>query len=160
MRIKIYNWRTADVISHLKCGLYDVDISELDFFEQYVSTWQIRGERFTSGDFTMNPDGYTDEFTDRGKRILEKANAVREKLLSYLLPLFSELEKDDSIQSKCRAIYRFLLASGAQKQLLALSAREKETGKIVNVLSTHGILTGNQAKFEQMNLAKKIMKNL
>jgi endonuclease/exonuclease/phosphatase family metal-dependent hydrolase len=38
--------------------------------------------------------------------------------------------------------------------------REKETGKIVNVLSTHGILTGNQAKFEQMNLAKKIMKNL
>lgn len=38
--------------------------------------------------------------------------------------------------------------------------REKETGKIINVLSTHGILTGNQAKFEQMNLAKKIMKNL
>lgn len=130
LRIKIYNWRTADVISHLKCGLYDVELTDLDLFEQYVTTWQIRGERFTSGVFTMNPDGYTDEPSDRGLRILERANAVREKLLSYLRPLFDELDEDDSIQSKCRAIYCFLLTSGAQKRLLELSAREKETGKV------------------------------
>ena len=130
LRIKIYNWRTTDVISHLKCGLYDVDISELDLFEQYVTTWQIRGERFTSGDFTMNPDGYTDELTDRGKRILENANSVRKKLLGYLLPLFEELEKDSSIRHKCRAIYRFLLSSGAKKRLLELSAREKDMGNV------------------------------
>ena len=130
LRIKIYNWRTTDVISHLKCGLYDIDTSELDLFEQYVTTWQIRGDKFTAGAFAMNPDGYTDVFTDRGIRILEKANAVREKLLSYLLPFFEELEADGSIQQKCRAIYRFLVASSVQKRLLALSAREKETGKV------------------------------
>ncbi len=130
IRIKLYNWRTTDVISHLKTGLYSFDARDIDLFEQYITTWQVKGSRFTERDFTMNPDGYTDELSERGKRILSAANDIRKKLCDILLPLFDELDNEETILEKCRSLYNFLSKSGAEGKLYALSQKEKERGNI------------------------------
>ena len=130
LRVGIYGWRTTDVISHLKCSLYGIDRTELDLFEQYVTTWQVRGKSFCAGDFDMNPDGYASELSDRGRTILRGANKVRKKLCDSLVPLFSDIENEKTLAGKCRAIFRFLDGSGAQKYLEALSEKEKSRGNV------------------------------
>ena len=125
LRIGIYNWRSADVISHLKCALYDIPTQELDLFEQYVTTWQIRGSGFTSGSFTMHPDGYvSEEPKGRSKNILDAANRVRETLCASLLSLFEEIDNSENTADKIRAIYRFISRSSAADRLKALSKKE------------------------------------
>ena len=126
LNVGIYNWRTADVITHLKYMLYDLDTEDVDLFEQYVSTWQIRGKRFTEGDFNMNPEGYTDRFTERGERILAAANKVRALLSSSLTTLFEELEAAPSFLHKIRALYRFLENSGIKTRFIAMAKKEAE----------------------------------
>ncbi len=130
LRIGIYNWNTADVISHLKCPLYDTCEDDIDLFEQYVTTWQIRGERFTSGEFTMNADGYVEETSKRGDKIRNAANRVRELLCNSILTLLNDIKKAEDTPQKIRAIYSFLSRSGVEKKLEALSKneREKENG--------------------------------
>ena len=128
LRIKLYGWQTSDVISHIKTGLYNFDSRECDLFEQYVSSWRVRGETFTSGEFTMNPDGYTDRLSARGESILAAANSVREGLVSSLGSFFDELDKNDAVVSKCRAVYDFISGAGVEARLKALSEKEKERG--------------------------------
>lgn len=128
LRIGIYNWNTADVISHLKCALYNTCDDDIDLFEQYVTTWQIRGPRFTSGEFTMNADGYVEKTSKRGTKIRDAANRVRNLLCDSILPLIENIENAAHTADKIRAIYSFLSRSGVEKKLWELSRKEKENG--------------------------------
>ena len=128
LNVGIYNWRTADVISHLKYMLYNIDTEDIDLFEQYVTTWQIRGKKFTDGDFIMNPEGYTDKKTERGDRILSAANKVRAIIASSLTTLFDDIESNPSFLHKIRAIYRFLESSGIKNRFAALAKNEADRG--------------------------------
>ncbi len=129
IRIGIYNWNTADVISHLKCALYNTSDDDLDLFEQYVTTWQIRGNRFTSGEFTMNADGYVpEEPSKRAIKIRDAANRVRKLLCDSILTLLNDIDKATDTAQKIRAIYSFLSRSGVEKKLEELSKKEKENG--------------------------------
>lgn len=128
LRIKLYGWQTTDVISHIKTGLYNFDTRECDLFEQYVSSWRVRGETFTSGDFTMNPDGYTERISARAEAILEAANSVKRRLCEALNSFFDALDASDDVVSKCRAVYEFISNSDVETRLKALSEKEKERG--------------------------------
>ncbi len=128
LKIKLYNWRTEDVISHLKTGLYGFDPRSVDLFEQYVTTWQIRGSRFASGEFDMNPDGYVEKTSDRAKTILPAANSIREKLVDFLTPFFDALESADGLGEKCRAVYDFLVSCNIEEHLAELSEKEGKLG--------------------------------
>ena len=130
LNVGIYNWRTSDVVTHLKYRLYDVDTQDIDLFEQYVTTWQIRGKKFTDGDFNMNPDGYAEEITERGERILLAANKVRALICTSLTTLFDELESSPSFLHKIRALYRFLENSGIKTRFVAMAKKEAERGNV------------------------------
>lgn len=130
LRIKMYNWQTTDVISHLKTGLYDLDVRDIDLFEQYITTWQIKGSAFTSSDFAMNPDGYAEELSERGKKILAAANSVRRYLCDALCPLFEVLESDIEFEKKIAALYEFLVFAKADERLKNLAQREAARGNM------------------------------
>lgn len=130
LRIKIYNWRTTDVISHLKTGLYNIDMRDIDLFEQYITTWQIKGSAFCDGEFFLNPDGYVEELSPRAANILSAANRVRQTLCDNLCPLFDILESDADFIDKCRALYEFLDRSGAEAYLTELAKKEAELGNL------------------------------
>lgn len=128
IKIKLYNWRTEDVISHVKTGLYDFEARSVDLFEQYVTTWQIRGSRFASGEFNMNPDGYAERINDRGRTILDEANSLREKLVGLLTPFFDALDSAEGLGQKCRAVYDFLVSCDIENRLSSLSEKEGSLG--------------------------------
>lgn len=123
LAIKNRNWRASDVISHLKTGLYPISPDKIDMFESYVKIWNIGGKRFTDGYFTMNPDGYRGEISERGRKILTAANEVREMLCSSLIPLFARLDASDNVREMCIALFEYLESCEIESRLSELAAK-------------------------------------
>ncbi len=128
LAIKQKNYRTADVITYIKTGLSGFTPYEIDILETYTATWRIHGKQFTSGDWTMNPDGYTETVSSRGKAILETANSVRQRLVDTLGTFFSELDGAKTVSDFCNSLYRFLKDSDVADRLSAYAARALEGG--------------------------------
>lgn len=128
LAIKLKNYRTEDVITYLKTGLAGFTPYEIDILTTYVNTWRIRGKQFTSGEWTMNPDGFAETVSSRGKAILETANTVRERLTESLDPFFSELDKASCAADFCNALYGFLKASNVSETLKQYANRALDEG--------------------------------
>lgn len=108
----------GDILSLCKTGLCNLDLRDMDYFEEYVHTWRITGRRMTQ-EWSMNPDGYTTVWSDRGRQILEAANRVREQIMTPLLALEVELKAAKTPTDQCKAIYEYLCALSIKKQLSA-----------------------------------------
>ena len=130
LRIRRYGWQRSDVIAHVKTGLCGVDTRSVDLFEEYVNAWSIRGSRFTSGDWTMNPDGYQPIQNDRAKDILACANDVRRRITEPLERLFILLDASENIADMCRAMYSYLCETNIGSKLSELSERERARGRL------------------------------
>ena len=128
LRIKQYGWRKNDVISHIKTGMCSFSLRESDVFEEYINTWNISGSRYTQGEWTMNPDGFSARISERGKAILNTANDVRVRLCEPLQGFFTELDMSESMADICRAIYRYTEASNLREKCNALAERELSFG--------------------------------
>ncbi len=117
LRCVARHWQAEDIIALSKTGLAAVSPRELDYFIEYVETWHLSGRRMTDTAWSMNPDGYTTELSDRGLAILQAANHVREVLMTPLLALERDLRAAENIPDQCRALYRYLVDLGVKEQL-------------------------------------------
>ncbi len=161
LAIKLKNYRTSDVITYIKTGLSGFTPYEVDILETYTATWRIRGKQFTDGEWTMNPDGFSETVSSRGKAILETANSVRERLVGRLEPFFEELDKAKTVSEFCNSLYRFLKNSDVADLLKYYANRaldegdKKEAAETAGVFKTvFGILTDIVAAMgdEEMSL--------
>lgn len=130
LRIKQNNWRREDVISYLKTGLCDVDEKDADIFENYITMWNIKGKRFCSKQWSMNPEGYTERTTERSDAILRTANEVKDKLTPPLMKLFSLIDSAKNIGDMCRAVYSFLCELELEEKLLQMAKKEASLGNV------------------------------
>ena len=128
VRIRQYNWRKNDIISHIKTGLCDFPMRSADLFEEYINTWNISGARFTGDDWTMNPDGFTQRISERGKVILNTANDVRKKLCLPLEEFFIKLDASENVADMCRAVYEYAEKINLKQKTLELAQRELSYG--------------------------------
>ncbi len=128
LRIKLYNWRKNDIISHIKTGLCDFPLRSADVFEEYINTWNINGSRFCDGAWSMNPDGFTERMSERGRSILKTANEVRDKLSSQLEEFFILLEAAQNVPDMCRAVYRYIEKAGLREKTNELAKKELSYG--------------------------------
>lgn len=135
LRIYRYGWRREDIIGYLKTGLCGISDNDINLFEEYTSVWKPRGKAaYCSAPFYKNPDGYTDAVSERGARILEAANRVREAFYPPLLHLFEALEQAQTMREQASALYAFLcelqiadtLRGEAEARLLEGERREAE----------------------------------
>ena len=140
LRIKQYNWRKSDVISHIKTGLCDVSMRDADLFEEYINTWSIQGERsLGEDDWTMNPDGFAEELTERGRDILASANRVRRQLVPTLKKLFVLLEGSEYVPDMCRALFGYMNDIELEDKLLSLAQKESAAGHIKTASETSAL---------------------
>ncbi len=128
LRIKQYNWRKNDVISHIKTGLCDFSLRDADMLEEYINTWNINGSRFLDGDWSMNPDGFSTRISERGKEILTVANRTRKALCEPLVELFIRLEVSDNIPDMCRAMYTYMENAKLSDKIRELAKKELSFG--------------------------------
>ncbi len=108
LKVKDCNWRGDSVIAHLKSGYCDIDPFDADIFEDYVTTWNINGNKFLGERWTMNPDGYSARLTSRGEKILVTANSVREAIIPSLTRYFAMLDASQNVKDMCQATLEFL----------------------------------------------------
>ncbi len=128
LKIRRYNWQRGDVISHIKTGLCNFSQRECDLFEEYINTWSISGSRFTSGEWSMNPDGFEVRISERGKNILKIANEIRASLCELLEALFIELDASNTISDMCRALFRYIEKTELREKTLQLAKKELSFG--------------------------------
>ncbi len=139
LAIKIYHYRRQDVITYIKTGLCGFSPYEIDIFETYTATWRIRGSQFTNGTWEMNPDGYSETISARGKKILETAETVRKKLVASLEEFFLELDSAKTVSTYCNAIYRFLKKQNITETLKEYVSRALADGEKKEAAETAGI---------------------
>jgi len=128
LMIKNKGWRASDVISHVKCGFYDISKDQADMLESYVTTWRIKGAAFTEDYWTMNPDGYESTLSERGAHILTEANYAKDVLKARLIPLFAKLDAAEGATEMCRAIYEYLCECGVEEKLGECAKRSASLG--------------------------------
>ena len=100
-------YQYEDLFRYLKTGLTDLTDTERDLLENYAITWGIRGSRWTqSEDWTMHPDGYGLQFSDRDTAALKRLNECRRKVVTPLENL--RRNKDKTGRGYAIALYAFL----------------------------------------------------
>ena len=126
-KIKADGWRKEDVISYIKTGYAGILPSECDVLEAYADKWRISGRRwYDEFEWSMNPDGYTDKWTDRGRMVVEQVNQIREKITSPLIKLFDVFENGKAeVREISSAIYSYLCELGADTRI---SEKEGDEG--------------------------------
>ncbi len=128
LRIRLFGYRREDVLTHIKTGMCGIDMRSADMFENYIHTWNIAGARFEEDAWSMNPDGYTKDKSERGEAILSAANAVREKLIRELKGFFAELDAAENAKDMATALYRYVTSAGLDESLRRRAEEELERG--------------------------------
>lgn len=127
-------WNYIDIISYAKTGYAGIEFNECDILESYAYTWNIQGSRWTdTDDWKMNPNGYTDIFTDENKILLKKINEIRYKLIKPLLLLKNDINSECTLKQASEALYKFLIGLDINKRLFELS--ESEPIQLWNIIS-------------------------
>ncbi len=172
LRCITYNFRTADVLTLLKTGLCGIEAHDADLFEDYCYTWSISGNRFLDDVWSMNPNGYTTQKSERGNEILLAANRVRSALIPPLVTLRKKLAlTGGNTLENCRALYEYLQELGVSESLCALAELELASGNIrgageairvydhiVSVLTNIGtVLQNAPTNAEELTAAIEIM---
>ena len=129
LRIKLYNWRAEDVISYLKSGICKIDDRDVDLLECYLSVWNLRGSAFLGDEWTMNPDGYTEYLSERGKEILRRVNECKNALTPPLIRLFTRLDASENATDMCRALYLFMEEHEMARVLTEKANKEYALGR-------------------------------
>lgn len=127
LRIHIFNYDIHDVMSFFKTGLIGFSAMETDIFEDYCTTWNIRGKRFAH-EWTANPDGYKREFSERSENILKTAEQTRKLFMELIGPFCEALAVSKTVSDICGAVYKLLERLQVTDRLTALSQKEASLG--------------------------------
>lgn len=99
--------RSEQIFRLLKCGLLEVELTDVSILENYCYKWGIDG------------DMWCEPFTGEDEN-LEIVESLRNRIISPLLKLKGELRKDNTAEGFCRHIYDYLTESNAEKCLSRL----------------------------------------
>ncbi len=129
LSVGIGGWQTDDVLSYAKCGFSGITADECNILENYVSAWGITGKRwYDEYDWNMNPDGYTEELTEAGAKLLIEVNELRCRLRTPLIKLFSSFDKDTTVLRATEAVWELITEIALKEQL------REEDGTVWNAL--------------------------
>lgn len=102
------NFRYDDMLCYIKTGLTGINSRAQDIFEEYVSTWRIKGYEWVKEDgFTRHPLGYGHEHDESSMRLLHLINRVRDKIRTPLINLKKAIEEDSTGAGYARAIFAY-----------------------------------------------------
>ncbi len=113
LRVVTCGWRRDDIAAYIKTGMTGLSTDEEDDLLLYMMTWSLGGRKFyepAGGAWSMNPDGYTADWTEEGERMLASVNASRTRVTGALLPLAEAFSDATDARVKTEAVKCFLAA--------------------------------------------------
>lgn len=102
--------RTEQILRYLKCGLLDIDITELSVLENYCYKWSVDGKMWLEH-FSAEDDGR------------ETAESLRNSIAGPLIKLKKDLSGNITASEACSLLYRFIIDSGAEQNLGRIMSR-------------------------------------
>lgn len=120
------SFSTESIMAYLKTGLTSLSLTEIAKLEKYALVWGVTSKQWQN-DFTMNPDGFGSDFSDKQKEELEIINNIRKKAV---LPLLSLKKKCDGKNGKevTEAVYNFISRNEVRESLYDLSVSLENDG--------------------------------
>lgn len=122
-------WKRTDIISYIKTGILSLEPREIDIIENYASFWNINGFSLWNTVWNMNPSGFRESRSEEDVILLDNINTIREKIVAPLYDLSQSLSDKFTARSGARAIYDFLIKSGADS-----SVENSDDGVVWNAL--------------------------
>lgn len=113
-------FNTERIFSYLKTGLTCVDLDEIALLENYAYIWNPSGDDWME-DFQMNPDGFSENFTDDKKELLNKINLIRKKAIDPLVKFKTDISFAKNGKDISRIVYNFLKTNEISKNLSKLA---------------------------------------
>ena len=133
---------TDGLMRMLKTYISPVDEDDISLIENYVMMWQIDYSGWLR-EWTGHPDGLGVELTPEAEELLEKINSIRRKCVFPVIKLKEKLADTDGYGAT-KAVYEFLIETGADKNLLSFAKSlenekayecERSWDEFMNVLS-------------------------
>ncbi|MBQ7956619.1 MAG: PD-(D/E)XK nuclease family protein [Clostridia bacterium] len=125
LEIAAFGFSEERVMKCLKTGLTDLDTNEVSELENYAVSWG-NSARFTM-EWTENPRGFGEEFTENDKQELGKLNALR-KTASEPLQRFRKALSDNVTGKKAaEEIFKLLINVHADENLKNIAINLEES---------------------------------
>ncbi len=128
LSLKAYRWQQSDFMTYLKTGCSGLERRAVDRLEDYITRWRLAGDALHRV-WTMDPDGYVTEHTERAAHELAELNALREQVCAPLLELFAALDAASTGADCATALYAYLCRIDLPGQLEARVAAEQARGR-------------------------------
>ncbi len=125
--ISCRNFDRDDVLTLLKTGLCSYDAGDIADFENYLYVWDISGKRFFD-EFTANPSGFSDTFTDEEAEQLGRVEALRADLIGKLRS-FAGAIRDTDGRMIAKALMKLLYALKCDENIDRLCDAMEQRGE-------------------------------
>lgn len=125
-------WSYEAVFRYLKTGFANIDKEDINLIENYVLTNGIKGDKWKEREWNYRLEYNLDKLTvDANQQgIIDRVNAVKEKITQPLLKLYKELAKEVTVEQICSSLYDFLLEVGLPDKIQSLISKFKEEGEL------------------------------
>lgn len=152
LTIAAEGFTTDTVLRMLKTFLSPVNEEDISLLENYVFMWQIEYGEWLS-DWTGHPDGMGNEFDEKAQKRLEYINEIRKTVILPVVMLKNKMTDADA-QTCTKALYEFLITTGADKRLLSFALEldeenayscERSWDELMNVLSLFAETVGKRS---------------
>lgn len=122
---------SKDVLCYLKTALSPLSLLEGDLIENYVLLWGITGKKW-SQPWLLHPRGLVDDWTDADRQLLDRLNALREKVIDPLVIFRDKLFYGVNAAEQTLALYDFLESVSLAQRLSELADRLEISGDLRN----------------------------
>jgi ATP-dependent helicase/nuclease subunit B len=122
-----YAFRAEDVMKLLRTGLAAVSAGDADALDNYLRRWNMRGWRFSGGDWTRPLSGWHGEPTEKDLAELTKINALRRMVARAVKTLGGGKTAAQCAEALKKAMEELGVPEGieARARLLAEAGEEK-----------------------------------
>ncbi|WP_458862218.1 PD-(D/E)XK nuclease family protein [Acidaminobacterium chupaoyuni] len=121
--------RYEAVMRYLRAGLSPLESGEADLLENYLLTWDIKGEEYEHP-FVKNPYGFDLSKQAQGEELLPQIEAARQKLIAPLQKLKQRLENCSRGGDYARALTGFFEESLLKEKILQKAERLKRSERL------------------------------
>ena len=118
-----------DVLTLLKTGLCSYEPDDIADFENYLYVWDINGRRFFD-EFTANPSGFSDAFSEDEKETLCRVETLRADVIGKLRN-FAKAVRDTDGRGIAKALMKLLYALHCDENINRLCDEMESRGEEV-----------------------------
>ncbi len=118
------SWSYDSVINYIKTGFVKIDNDDIYMLENYCKKWGIKGSKWYVGEWSF------EEITEENKEKIERIQVLRNQIVTPLIKLREEINKNKTVSSITKKLYEFLIENEIDKILIEKKEKLEEQNYI------------------------------